>query len=213
MEVVNLAGDYNAGTNWIASTTTGGTPGRQATATAPGDFDGNGVVDGSDFLAWQRGLGGAFDAEDLATWRTNFGNGAQAAAAQSPLLAAVTAPNAAESSSENVANLNAVGSGVIDAASLTRGPRWFVLANGELATLKSRREASKQAAANDAALTDWAPRHWRSFAADDVSAALTPKGRASGERFANIDRQASAQRSLSLSDDDADSELLPSVLG
>jgi PEP-CTERM motif len=39
-----------------------------------GDFDGDGDVDGTDFLVWQRG--GSPDplsASDLVDWRTNFG--------------------------------------------------------------------------------------------------------------------------------------------
>ena len=54
------------------------------------DFNSDGVVDGSDFLAWQRGFGisgaelehgdangdGAVDAADLAAWSTAFGTGA-----------------------------------------------------------------------------------------------------------------------------------------
>ncbi len=50
LEVVNLFGDYNSGINWRASASPGGNPGKAATA--PGDFNGNGVVDGSDFLVW-----------------------------------------------------------------------------------------------------------------------------------------------------------------
>ena len=46
-----------------------------------GDFDGNTDVDGYDILAWQRGLGGDFDAGDLADWKANFGAGADATAA------------------------------------------------------------------------------------------------------------------------------------
>jgi hypothetical protein len=53
-----------------------------------GDFDGDGDVDGADFLTWQRGLGltgqpdattgdadddGDVDAADLALWQSNFG--------------------------------------------------------------------------------------------------------------------------------------------
>jgi hypothetical protein len=50
-----------------------------------GDFDGNGVIDGRDFLWWQRNAGetidlvadangdGRVDAIDLAVWRSNFG--------------------------------------------------------------------------------------------------------------------------------------------
>ena len=53
------------------------------------DFDGNGRVDGNDFLAWQRGFGGAgslmngdangdgnVDAADLDVWKLQFGAGA-----------------------------------------------------------------------------------------------------------------------------------------
>ena len=58
-------------------------------AGTPGDFDGDDDVDGSDFLAWQRGLGITspnavradgdadgdqdVDAADLGLWKTNFG--------------------------------------------------------------------------------------------------------------------------------------------
>ncbi len=53
-----------------------------------GDFDGDGDVDGADFLTWQRGLGltgkpdattgdadddGDVDADDLTLWKSNFG--------------------------------------------------------------------------------------------------------------------------------------------
>ncbi|MEM9658003.1 MAG: PEP-CTERM sorting domain-containing protein, partial [Planctomycetota bacterium] len=51
-------------------------------AGVPGDFDGDGQVDGADLLLWQRG--GSPDplsAADLATWEANFGAGATQAAA------------------------------------------------------------------------------------------------------------------------------------
>jgi hypothetical protein len=42
-----------------------------------GDFDGDGDVDGRDFLAWQRGNSPApFSAGDLADWQDNYGDGA-----------------------------------------------------------------------------------------------------------------------------------------
>jgi len=44
------------------------------------DYDGDNDVDGNDFLIWQRGLGTTHDADDLATWRTEFGQTAAAAA-------------------------------------------------------------------------------------------------------------------------------------
>jgi hypothetical protein len=61
-----------------------------------GDFDGDGDVDGADFIAWQQGLGisdgsattidgdanndGNVDAADLGLWQANFGPGASAVA-------------------------------------------------------------------------------------------------------------------------------------
>lgn len=44
--------------------------------TLPGDFNGSGTVDGTDFLVWQRDLGGA---AELAIWQDNYGVGALAA--------------------------------------------------------------------------------------------------------------------------------------
>lgn len=43
----------------------------------PGDFDGDGDVDGRDFLAWQRGEStrGPLDAQDLADWQVNYNSG------------------------------------------------------------------------------------------------------------------------------------------
>jgi hypothetical protein len=57
----------------------------------PGDFDGNGRVDGHDFLRWQRGSSpNPLSSGDLAIWRANFGAGAAGAA-----TAAVPEPAAA----------------------------------------------------------------------------------------------------------------------
>jgi hypothetical protein len=42
-------------------------------AGAPGDFNGDDVVDGADFLVWQQGFGAPYDADDLADWKANFG--------------------------------------------------------------------------------------------------------------------------------------------
>jgi len=62
-----------------------------ASSASPGDFDLDGDVDGADFLAWQQGLGGAYDATHLAGWIANFGaGGASAAAASIPEPAALT---------------------------------------------------------------------------------------------------------------------------
>jgi hypothetical protein len=44
------------------------------TLVRPGDFDGNLVVDGADFLKWQRGQSpDPLSASDLAAWETNYG--------------------------------------------------------------------------------------------------------------------------------------------
>jgi hypothetical protein len=40
----------------------------------PGDYNNSGKVDGTDFLVWQRGVGGAHNAGTLTTWRNNYGN-------------------------------------------------------------------------------------------------------------------------------------------
>jgi hypothetical protein len=52
----------------------GGSPGQ------PGDFDGDGDVDGRDFLVWQRGDSpNSLSAGDLSDWQSNYGVGALAA--------------------------------------------------------------------------------------------------------------------------------------
>lgn len=38
------------------------------------DFDNDGDVDGSDFLAWQVGFGSIYDATDFAAWKSQYGN-------------------------------------------------------------------------------------------------------------------------------------------
>ncbi|MCH7752566.1 MAG: hypothetical protein IH898_10490, partial [Planctomycetes bacterium] len=53
-------------------------PGALLTVTlvGPGDFDGNLVVDGADFLKWQRGESpDPLSSEDLAAWEANYGTG------------------------------------------------------------------------------------------------------------------------------------------
>jgi hypothetical protein len=51
----------------------------------PGDFDGDGDVDGRDFLVWQRGYGTEYDSDDLADWQTYYGS-------TGPLSARVAVP-------------------------------------------------------------------------------------------------------------------------
>ncbi|MBX3425546.1 MAG: hypothetical protein KF688_07705 [Pirellulales bacterium] len=54
----------------------------QVVPVVPGDFNHDGVVDGVDFLAWQRGESPmAGSSEDLASWQANFGAGGQPGAA------------------------------------------------------------------------------------------------------------------------------------
>lgn len=54
---------------------------------SPGDFDIDGDVDGTDFLVWQRGVGAAYDGDDLVDWRDHFG--------EEPVTAAVPEPYSA----------------------------------------------------------------------------------------------------------------------
>jgi len=39
----------------------------------PGDYDGNSIVDASDYIVWRKGLGTLFQASDYGFWRENFG--------------------------------------------------------------------------------------------------------------------------------------------
>ena len=55
------------------------------------DFDTDGDVDGSDFLAWQRGLGALYQAADLAAWQASYG----AASTATAVLQAVPEPSGA----------------------------------------------------------------------------------------------------------------------
>lgn len=43
-------------------------------AEIPGDFDDDQDVDGDDFLKWQRGLGGDYNASDFQDWKDGFGS-------------------------------------------------------------------------------------------------------------------------------------------
>lgn len=46
---------------------------RRTLSVTPGDFTLDGVVDGSDFLSWQRGYATEYSASDLTTWSANYG--------------------------------------------------------------------------------------------------------------------------------------------
>lgn len=90
LEIIDPLGDASDPANWRASYYRGGSPGIAGTAPAmAGDFDGDGVVTGNDFLVWQRGLGTPalqgtadagdadgdrdVDAADLGLWSQNYG--------------------------------------------------------------------------------------------------------------------------------------------
>lgn len=59
------------------------------TSSPDGDFEGDSDVDGSDFLAWQRGFPGTFTSGDLVGWQTNYSTGT------APLQAANAIPEPA----------------------------------------------------------------------------------------------------------------------
>lgn len=71
-------------------------PAARAAVIAPmaGDFDGDGLVTGGDFLAWQRGLGQDFVAQDLVVWQDRFATTTAAAASRTtPSLADELGPD------------------------------------------------------------------------------------------------------------------------
>jgi autotransporter-associated beta strand protein len=47
--------------------------------TVAGDFNGNGTVDGADYVVWRNGLGTTFQQSDYGVWRSHFGQSASAA--------------------------------------------------------------------------------------------------------------------------------------
>ena len=51
---------------------------------SPGDIDGDGDVDGDDFLQIQRGFGTSTTQQDLTDWQSNYGNGSLAAVTAVP---------------------------------------------------------------------------------------------------------------------------------
>lgn len=90
LELIDPFADPTNSANWRASYYRGGSPGSAGEGPiVAGDFDGDGDVDGRDFLIWQRGYGtvqliasatnGDADADrdvdgsDLGVWRANYG--------------------------------------------------------------------------------------------------------------------------------------------
>jgi hypothetical protein len=72
LEVISIFGDYSSGANWRASSVVGGTPGTQPGIR--GDFNNDTIVDGKDFLAWQRGYGIYYAPADLLDWKAQYGS-------------------------------------------------------------------------------------------------------------------------------------------
>ncbi|HYO25668.1 MAG TPA: lamin tail domain-containing protein, partial [Lacipirellulaceae bacterium] len=95
LEMIDPAGPANAASNWRASAMLGGSPGWDGGAVLEGDYDRNGVVNGNDFVVWQRQLGSRspallgpdgsgnreVDAADLTVWSGSFGATEHVAAA------------------------------------------------------------------------------------------------------------------------------------
>ena len=110
------------------------------------DFDGNGRVDGNDFLAWQRGFGklnpqladgdanadGVVDANDLAAWKAQFGNPAPPAfVAFAPMSSSLSQPLSEPVAVESVSaegEADAGGASAADFSSLAMRAHWDALA-------------------------------------------------------------------------------------
>jgi hypothetical protein len=102
LEIINALGDASSAANWRASAMTGGSPGWNGVPGVAGDYNLDGIVDGGDFLVWQRMLGTRtpaltsadgsgnlqVDGPDLSVWSANIG-----ASAEETLAPAVTAPD------------------------------------------------------------------------------------------------------------------------
>lgn len=55
-----------------------------ASVCTPGDIDCNGVIDGLDFLEWQRGYPGTYTTADLTAWEAGYGTGGLSAVSAVP---------------------------------------------------------------------------------------------------------------------------------
>jgi len=103
----SISDPFDMPSNWRASNTNGGTPGTgDPIVSNSADFDGDGDVDGRDFLTWQRGFGlqspngtkadgdadsdADVDGNDLGVWQAQFGTPA-------PLFASLTSSDTAPS--------------------------------------------------------------------------------------------------------------------
>lgn len=135
-------------------------------STLPGDYDGNGVVDSGDFMAWQRAVGttaspagsgadgnrnGMVDAFDLGVWRANFGR--TPAAEELAVAPAVMAPamSALESDDSGDVLLSA---SQLDLVALAQAASPSASVTNAVATSRPRSLASI-APVRDAALGDF----------------------------------------------------------
>ncbi|WP_197528396.1 lamin tail domain-containing protein [Aeoliella mucimassa] len=96
--VVDAHGDYNLGSNWMASSIDGGTPGMGEGSDLAGDYNGDSMVTHADYLIWKSTIGSTDDLRadgnndgqvslaDYTIWRDNLG--------------AITQPGALASSTE-----------------------------------------------------------------------------------------------------------------
>jgi hypothetical protein len=87
LEIIDPLGDPTNPANWRASAASGGSPGTASAPPTPGDYDGNGTVEQSDYGAWRSTFGstppagkgadgnnnGVIDAADYVIWRRNLG--------------------------------------------------------------------------------------------------------------------------------------------
>ncbi|MEM9656942.1 MAG: CotH kinase family protein, partial [Planctomycetota bacterium] len=72
LEMIDPLSDPSDPAHWRPSAIDGGSPGWSGEV-GSGDFDSDGDVDGTDFLAWQRGFGSTTTADDLTAWEAGFG--------------------------------------------------------------------------------------------------------------------------------------------
>jgi hypothetical protein len=58
-----------------------------------GDFNHDGIVDAADYTVWRDGFGDAFNMDDYANWKANFGQSSSGGAAATPQSSAIPEPS------------------------------------------------------------------------------------------------------------------------